>query len=128
MVEQLLSSFSLVAVYLTLESSHRTLGYLRVRLLHGGLSSRPVRGIPPSPFFPIAPGAPSRYFRRRGWEARKVGPHVDEVKYILSSPSPVLRLYGGGMLRRDIADFDLISQREESERGIRVICFRTHVS
>lgn len=97
MVEQLLSSFSLVAVYLTLESSHRTLGYLRVRLLHGRLSSRPVRGLPPSPFFPIAPGAPSRYFRREGWEAREFGPHNDEVKYILrSSSSPVLRLLRGG--------------------------------
>jgi hypothetical protein len=50
------------------------------------------------PFPLIAPGAPSRYFRLVGQEARKVGPQVDcrrgKVYFLRSPPSPV-RLYGG---------------------------------
>lgn len=61
-----------------------------------------------------------------GWEAtqaREGGPHVDEVKYILSPPNPVLRIYGGEPLQHGIADVHLI-QREAFERGI---CIRTRV-
>lgn len=95
MMEWLPSSFSLMAVYLTLKRSHRTpLGYDSHK---AGFPAKLWEVYHPVPFFLIALSAPSLYFWLVGWEAGKVGHHVDEAKYILRSPpSPVLRLYGGG--------------------------------
>ena len=70
-----------MAVYLTLKRSHRT--RLGNDSYKAGFSAEVWEVNHPVPFFLTALSAPSRYFWLVGWEAGKIGRHVDEAKYIL---------------------------------------------
>jgi hypothetical protein len=73
-----------MAVYFTLESSHRMLVTLWFGSYMVGFPANLWEVYHPIPFPLIAPGAHGRYFRPVGWEARRAG--VEQVKYILRSP------------------------------------------